>query len=289
MNNSKKSMLLTLLVILFWGTAATAFKIALKHTSPYNLLLYSSLFSSFILFGIIIIQKKWTQFKSINIRQLKVYTVSGFVNPFAYYIILFQAYDLLPGQIAMSLNYGWPIALALLSIPILKQPLTGRQIAAIFISFCGVLLISTKGEYLKFETVNLYGVFLALSSTVIWAVFWLFNVKDKSDPLIKLFYSFLFGTLYAFLFNYFYGDISFPNYAALTPVIYISFFEMGITFVLWMFALKFAPDTAKVGNMIFITPFLSLVFLNLVLGEDLYLSTFSGLVLIVAGIIFQKK
>jgi drug/metabolite transporter (DMT)-like permease len=63
---------------------------------------------------------------------------------------------------------------------------------------------------------------------------------------------------------------------------------MGITFVLWLSALKLSENTAKVGNLIFISPFLSLIFIHYLVGEDILASTFKGLVLIVAGLLIQQ-
>jgi drug/metabolite transporter (DMT)-like permease len=63
---------------------------------------------------------------------------------------------------------------------------------------------------------------------------------------------------------------------------------MGITFVFWLKALQYAVSTDKISNMIFITPFFSLVLINQVVGESIHLTTVGGLILIVTGIILQK-
>ena len=45
---------------------------------------------------------------------------------------------------------------------------------------------------------------------------------------------------------------------------------------------------ARVGNMIFISPFLSLIFIHFLVGERILSSTFVGLVLVVAGLLIQQ-
>ena len=65
-------------------------------------------------------------------------------------------------------------------------------------------------------------------------------------------------------------------------------FEMGLTFVLWLSALKRATSAASIGNLIYCTPFLSLLFLHLIVGEAIHSATFIGLVLIVASLLFQE-
>ncbi len=292
MQNNSKAYLLTVLAVLFWATSATAFKIALKYVSSFHLLFYSVAFSTLLLFIVLVVQKKLHFIKKITYSKFLRSAILGFLNPFLFYIILFKAYDLLPGQIAMSINYGWPIALMLLSVPILKQTLKFRQILALITSFAGAVIITTKGELTAFENINQTGVVLAISSTIIWATFWLVNVKDDQDPIVKLFIGFCFGLLYTVLVSPFFGGIELPVSRAWLPLVYIGLFEMGITFVIWLTALKLSSSAAEVGNLIFISPFLSLLILYFVIGEQILSSTFMGLVLIVTGIglqAFRKK
>lgn len=288
MHNQTKAYLLTILAVTFWGTAASAFKIALQYVSPFILLYYSTFFSALALFSIILFQGKLAELKSISRRSWYMAALLGFINPFFYYIVLFKAYSLLPGQIAMSLNYGWPLALTLLSVPILKQSLSRAQLLAVLISFIGAVIIATKGQLTAFDDINLTGVGLAVGSTLIWAIFWLINAREPFDPVLKLFLGFCFGLLYATLFSPFFGGIRIPQPEAFAPLIYIGLFEMGITFVLWLTALQLSSTAARVGNLIFISPFLSLVFLRVIIGEKIHLATFIGLFMIVGSIIFQE-
>jgi len=64
---------------------------------------------------------------------------------------------------------------------------------------------------------------------------------------------------------------------------------MGLTFFFWLKALQLAPSTDKVSNLVYLAPFLSLVFVNFILHEPLYLTTPLGLLLIITGILIQNK
>jgi len=288
MKKQTKAYIFTLLAVFFWSTAASAFKIALQHVTPYILLFYSTLVSSIALLVILVLQGKVHQLAGISRRQVGKAALLGFINPFLYYIILFKAYSLLPGQIAMSINYGWPLALTLLSVPILKQPLNRPQLTAIVISFSGAIIIATQGQIGSFEELNKLGIGLAFGSTIIWALFWLLNAKDGLDPLIKLFAGFCFGLFYSIIFSPFWGGLYLPEAKAFLPLVYIGFFEMGFTFVLWLTALQLSSTAARIGNLIYVAPFLSLVFLRLIIGEEIHHSTFIGLSLIVGSILFQE-
>jgi drug/metabolite transporter (DMT)-like permease len=63
---------------------------------------------------------------------------------------------------------------------------------------------------------------------------------------------------------------------------------MGLTFVLWLHALQLATTAARVGNLIYLTPFFSLLLLWLIIGEQIHLTTFVGLLFIVGSIVSQE-
>jgi drug/metabolite transporter (DMT)-like permease len=52
--------------------------------------------------------------------------------------------------------------------------------------------------------------------------------------------------------------------------------------------LQYAESTDRVSNLIYITPFLALLLINLVVGEHIHVTTIGGLILIVAGIVLHK-
>jgi drug/metabolite transporter (DMT)-like permease len=202
--------------------------------------------------------------------------------------VLIKAYDILLAQEAVVLNYVWPMTLVLLSIPVLKQKITLSSILAIFISFFGVAIITLQGDFTHLRFTNLLGVILALGSTVIWAFFWLFNMKDKREEVTKLLLNFTFGFLYILIFALFSNATTRPDIHGLAGVIYIGIFEMGITYVIWLKALQLSKTTAKVSNLIFISPFLSLFFVSVFVGERIMWYTIIGLGFIIGGIILQR-
>jgi len=62
----------------------------------------------------------------------------------------------------------------------------------------------------------------------------------------------------------------------------------AIPFTTWALALE-KGDTAKISNLAYITPFLSLVWTSLILKEKLNPYSILGLVIIVLGILIQIK
>jgi len=289
MKNQKLAYTLAGFVILFWGTSATAFKIGLRYFNFLQLLFWASLFATVILFFVLLVQGKLPEVFKITRKQLGWSIFLGLLNPFLYYFVLFKAYNLLPAQVAQPLNYIWPIVLVLLAVPILGQKLKPRNIIALFISFTGVVFISSQGSISIFSKSDPVGVMLAISSSIVWALFWLFNVRNGvKDEVIKLFLNFCFATTFTLFVGIFTKDFWNIPANGLFASAYIGAFEMGITFVLWLKALNNAENTAKLGNVIYLVPFVALIFIKLVLGETVYWTTIVGLFLIIGGIVYQQ-
>ena len=274
---------------MLWSTVATAFKIALQQVDFIQLLLYASGVATVILFFILLLENKLPLLAKLSKYEWGMAVLRGFLNPFLYYLILFKAYDILPAQEAMTLNYTWPIVLILLSVPLLKQKLSTQGVIAIALSFVGVLVIATKGNLFQLQLSDLKGDLLALSTSVIWALFWIINLKCKADESIKLFLSFSFGFLFTLPMVYYFSSFTLPNIQGILAVSYVGLAEMGLTFFLWLNALKNAKRTDQVSQLIYLSPFLSLLFIGYILHEPIHPATFIGLILILAGIIWQKK
>jgi drug/metabolite transporter (DMT)-like permease len=203
-------------------------------------------------------------------------------------VTVLKAYDILLAQEAVVLNYVWPITLTLLSIPLLKQKIGWKSIMAILVSFTGVVIIALKGNIAGLHFANLTGVLLALGCTVFWSLFFIFNMKDSREAVSKMFLNFLFGFIYTLTSILLFSEITIPSPKAILGVVYIGLFEMGITFIIWLKALKLSTTTAKVANLIFISPFLSLIWVSVAVGEQIMGYTMAGLIFIVSGIVLQR-
>ena len=290
MQSKNLAYLYTLLTILFWGGAASAFKIALQAISPLALLSLATVISLTVIFCILLVQHKLRLLRALSSQQWRYLLLLGAINPFLYYVILFEAYDRLPGQVAMSLNYLWPVMLALLSVPILRHPLSRRGLIAIVLSFIGAALIATQGQLTDWSVLDHVGILLALGSTLVWSLYWLFSARMKVDAGVKLFVGFLSGSLLSLAYSWMQGAL--PNTDVKIPwmaVIYVGLFEMGVTFFIWLKALQLADSAASIGNMIYLTPFLSLLLLSVFVNESIHFTTLLGLAVIIAGILLQHK
>jgi drug/metabolite transporter (DMT)-like permease len=290
MDRTKSSYLYAGLAILFWSTVPTAFKISLGELDILPMLLIASLASTIILLVVVAGSGKINLLIQTSGKELLASAFLGLINPFLYYLILLKAYQLLPAQVAQPLNMIWPIILVFLSVPILGQKIERKSFFALFISFIGVYVIASQGNLFHPAHPNIPGVLLATGSSVFWAFYFILNLKDKRDEGVKLLLNFIFGSLYLIIALVINGQWDFLTHTkGIIASVYVGFFEMGITFLFWLKALKMASDTAKVSNLVYLAPFLSLIFVHYIIHEPVYYTTPLGLVLIISGIFVQNK
>ncbi|MDC0661623.1 DMT family transporter [Marinobacter sp. SS21] len=289
MKNQTHAMLFGLGAVLLWSTVATAFKLSLRELSPVQLLLVACLASIAVMALVVIIQGRWRQLFTLSARQYLLSLLLGLINPCLYYFLLFGAFDRLPAQEAQPLNYTWALVLAYLSVPFLGQRLRAADIVAGFICYGGVVVIATRGDVLSLSFSNPVGVAFALGSTLVWASYWIAATRDTREPVIGLLLNFVCGLPFIVAACALTDGFELEPGVALYSAIYVGVFEMGLAFVLWSFAMKKADNTARVSNLIFISPFLSLVFISWILDEVILGSTFIGLLLIAAGLWVQQR
>ncbi|MDD4223634.1 MAG: DMT family transporter [Candidatus Cloacimonetes bacterium] len=290
----KTAYLYALGAVLAWSTVSTAFKLSLKHLTPLGLLLFASGAATLFLAAVNLQSLLRREFSVSNwARSLP----AGLLNPFIYYLMLFVAYDRLRAQEAQVLNYTWAIVLSLFSVWLLKERFRLKDLLALLLSFLGVVVISTRGRVFQLQFEDPLGSLLAVSTSLVWAFYWILNMKDERDAKDKLLLNFLVGTIATALYALIRGKLNLGGLFTPEAVIgwgllgalYVGIFEMGFTFIIWQKALETSDNTASISNLIFLTPFISLVFIALILRENIHPATLAGLVVIVASNLWQKS
>jgi drug/metabolite transporter (DMT)-like permease len=290
MEKTQKSYIYAILAIFFWSTVPTVFKICLKDLGILPMLTIASLVSAIVLFIVLAAGRKTGLIRKLTPGDLFHSALLGLLNPVIYYLLLLKAYQLLPAQVAQPSNMVWPIILVFLSIPILGQKIKSKSFIALFISFAGVYIISSQGHLFSPGHADIKGVLLAVASSFFWALYFILNMKDLRDEALKLFLNFLFGTIYLVIALLITGklQVSVLTFRGVAAAVYVGIFEMGITFFFWLKALQLAESTDKVSNLVYIAPFLSLIFLHYIIHEPVYYTTPVGLLLIISGILIQN-
>ena len=283
--NERSALLFGLSAVLLWSTVATGFKLGLRVLEPVQLLWLGSTISFALFATCFLATRRWRHWP-VDWKRM---ALLGLANPVLYYLILFEAYNRLPAQIAQPLNYTWSITLAILAVPLLKQPLTRRVILGIVVSYAGVLVLLSQGRWDGALTIDGIGVALALFSTVLWAGYWLASVRLGADPIILM--TLGFGTGSLLLTAICALSTGLP---ALTPEhlgygAWVGLVEMGFGFLFWQIALARTQHAAKLGQLIYLSPVISLMLIGTVLGETIYWTSVAGILVIIAGLIVARR
>ncbi|MCY4344051.1 MAG: DMT family transporter [Gammaproteobacteria bacterium] len=278
--SERQAMLFALLAVALWSTVATGFKLGLRSLEPLQLLFAGALAST-LFFWIV---AGWLGRLRLPVKAIGQAALFGLINPFAYYVVLFAAYDRLPAQVAQPLNYTWSIAMALLAWPMLGQRPTRPVLLGILLSYGGVLIVLRPWGMAASSAVDWAGVAMALGSTLLWAGYWLAQARSAIDPIGLLAWSFPFG-LAATATVCALGPGWPPLSAdALVFGAWVGLVEMGAAFLLWRYALALTANAARIGQLIYLSPLLSLGLIALVLGESIHPASIIGLGVIIGGL-----
>lgn len=274
---------------MLWSTVATAFSISLRYLTPLQLVTLASAVSWCFLSLRLLQPARWQALRATAMRERLLALAVGWLNPGLYYLVLFAAYDRLPAQEAMAINYSWGITLALIAAPLLGQKLTLHSLLTSGISYFGIIIIATRGEPGALNFAQPDGIALALLSTLIWSLYWVINARKTMNPEVQLFLNFT-GALPPLCALVWYHGAALPaSWQGWAGGLYVGLFEMGVAFVLWMGAMQATRSTIRISSLIFLSPPLSLLFIRLIAGEPLRLYTLAGLLLILLGLWLQRR
>ncbi len=284
--NERRAVLLALATALMWSTVATAFKLALVQLSPAQLLLGGHLVGVLVL---LVAVARRHGLRAIT-RKLLVHALPlGLLNPVLYYAVLFAAYDRLPAQIAQPLNCTWSIVLALLAVPMLGQPLSARALLALALSYLGVLITVTDGQFSLQTAYDGTGIALALGSTLIWATYWLLTARDTRPPELLLCGGMLAALPFSLAYCVLTDGLPAPSWPLLFGSLWVGCFELGFAFLTWLAALRLTQSAARMSQLALFSPLLSPLWIYLVLQEPLHWASMVGLLLIVIGAVLVPR
>ena len=275
------------LCILLWASIPVASKKILAEISNIQMLFYSTILSFFVLGLVVLFERKVKVMKNYSVNDYLVMSFLGFLGTYLFYILLYRAFALIPASEAYTLNFTWPILVLILAFVLLKEEITVRKIAAILISFFGIVVIVTKGQIFSLSLSNIKGDSLALSGSFVFAFFSVLGKKYNFDKTVSAFIYFASGLIFVTLTMLFFSSVKPPPVNIWLWLLYNGIFVNGISYIFWFKALEHG-DTHIVSNALYLTPFLSLIYISIFLNEKILLSSIIGLVIIVLGIVVQS-
>jgi len=286
-NNTAKSVFFLGLCILSWGLIPVVTKYILIELNNLQMLFYSTIFSCTVMGGIVLFQKKTSVLATYSIYDYAKVGVLGFLGTYLYYVLLYGALALTSASEGFILAYTWPMLVIILAFPLLREKLTIKKLCSIFISFLGIMVIVTHGSIFTLSFTSLQGDILALGGAGVFALFSVLGKKYQYDQVVSVFIYFVTALVFITPTLLLFSSLKMPSFHVWLWLLLNGFLVNGVSYIFWFKALEYG-DTSVISNALYLTPFLSLVYIALFLGEQILLSTVVGLVIIVVGIVLQS-
>lgn len=274
--------------IFLWSTTATVTKLLLGNLNSIQIMLISSFFALIFLLGMNLCMGTLKELKNYKLFDFIQIFLIGFLGIFLYHLLLYLGIDNMEASQAFIINYLWPIMAVLSACIILKERITLKKIIAIILSFIGVIVVTVNGDLLNVEKDTLVGAIYCILAAISYGLFTVINKKKNYNKYLSMMLYYFSAFIISFVYVFVTGEYITLSFSEGIGMLWNGIFATAIPFTTWALALE-KGDTAKISNLAYITPFLSMVWTCFVLKEDLNIYSIIGLAIIVSGILIQLK
>lgn len=272
--------------VLMWATTAAVMKLMLKSIPDLEALFVTSLAAGLFLLILNLVTGKMRLLRRFHARDFLIMAALGFLGLFVYSALYYYGISLLSSQTACILNYLWPIMLVLFSCLLLKERMTIWKVAALLLSFAGVIVLSTGTA--ENGGSSAVGTAACILGAVCYGLYCVLNRKVEYDLNIMMMISWFTAAICGAIAGAFLETWVPIRGVQWAGMLWIGVVADAIAYLLWALALKDSGSVSVVANLAYLSPFLSLVFSALLLGEKITLRAIAALLLIVGGILLQK-
>ena len=283
----KKAYIYSLISILMWSTLAVSAKLLLGSFTNFQMLCASSLVATIVLLIMNIVSGKIRVLKNYKLMDWVKTILAGTPGIFLYHIFYYTGADILPASQAFIINYLWPVMSIVFACILLKEKMTLRKAVAVMVSFAGVSLVTGSGIS---EVGGSFapGALFCILGAVSYGLFTVLNQMISYDKCISMMINFAVSFILTGFVVVAKDGLFMPNGMQFLGILWNGIITLAVPNTLWIIALE-KGDTAKISNLAYITPFVSLIWARLILKEELYPACIIGLVIIVLGIFIQLK
>ncbi|WP_045198288.1 DMT family transporter [Pseudomonas sp. 2(2015)] len=285
-----KLLLLQGVFVLSWSSGFIGAKLGAETAGAFNLL-----FWRFLLVTVCLGLFLNVRLMKITWPQVKHHMVIGFLSQFLYLSCVYVAIQNgLPPGIAAIIAALQPLMTAALSSASLSEKSSGWQWLGLMIGFIGVSIV-ISGQYTNSQVdVGLVMYLLPLVSAFGLTMATLYERRsllaktENNDLSVSLFIQSAF-TLLGFGVAVFYTDsLRIPSEQnVLLSVLWLTVFSTFAAYLsLWMLLREMTAT--QVAVLVYLEPPVTLIWAALVFGDVIYLSTYLGVAVVVAGLILVR-
>lgn len=268
-----------------WSTMPTISSLLLGEMDNYTVLCVSSFFATVTMIVIVLASGKLKQALSYTAMDYLKMAGIGLPGVFLYYVFYYAGTMRLPASQAFITNYLWPVMSIVFAVILMRERMTAAKVVAVAMSFGGVIAVA-GGDILSFSSRGITGTLFCLAGAVCYGLFTVLNKKSSYDKQVLMTVAMGVAFVLSFIPAVTVGDGVLVEPSQIPGILWNGVFTMALANLAWTLALA-GGNTAKVSNLAYITPFLSLVWTFFILHEPVKPMSVVGLCLIVGGILIQ--
>jgi drug/metabolite transporter (DMT)-like permease len=278
-----------LAAMLFWGMSFVWTSILLKYFQPVSIIFIRLIISSLFLFTVSLLFNKWER---VQRSDFWLFFLSAVFNPFLYFL----------GE-NYGLKYSSPTTTSVIiaTIPVFspivaymffREKLTLINIAGLFLSFGGVILILiTKNLSLSIDKKGI----LFLSEAVLAALIYSVLVRKltfRYKPLTIIKYQNLIGVFlflpFFLLFEFHSAILVKPNFEIISSFLLLSILASSLSFVFYTKSIQLL-GISKANIFSNLIPVFTAIFSFFLLAEHFTLQKLAGMLLVITGVYISEQ
>jgi drug/metabolite transporter (DMT)-like permease len=276
-------------VVLLWAATPLLVTELIGELPVFEVLMLSTAMSATVLALATIAHRGGAGFRSFSSRDTRIMLAMGFAGIFPYNSLYYLGLSLAPAQAGSVniANYLWPLWTVLLAVPLLKEPMSWRKAAGVLLAFAGVYLLVSGGRLLPFGAKGAVAYLAAGCGAFFWGLFSVLtkHFRFEAVPAMAVYSA---GALVGFAsVSLVLGGLRWPSATGWLLLLLLGGAVNGVAYVLWTVALR-RDETAWVASLVYLVPFVALVYLLLFQGRPLRPLQLACLGLVIAGALLSR-
>ena len=289
--------------MIIWSVSGIAIKHALVVFPPFTMIVLRFVPSVLLMLVIGLVRRQHSLFclQKLEWKDVPLFLIAGFCQPFLYYMLETYAYDALNSPtIAETLLSTSPLLSPLFAAVLLREKVTRNNMIGIVISTAGVFVLSLMGGS-DYSIGSYWGIvlaFAAVSAAVIDSIM-MRKAPMRYSALSFVFYTQLVSLMFFIpiwwikegpeaIYDLGFQISNLDMQIALGCVAYLTVFASVIAFILFCYALRQIGVT-KANAFNNIRPAFTALWMLLFFGEQLPVAKWVGMVLIIVGLFVCQK
>ena len=276
------------LAMIFWSFSFIWTKIAIESFPPVTLVILRLILASILLYGYAKISRS---FQMLRKKDVPWFLLLALFEPFLYYIGETYGLTMMDATSASVIIATIPLFAPILAFFLFKEQIGWTNILGIVVSVCGVLLVIYQpGSSFDAALGGVLLMFMAVFSAVFYTAT-LRKISSHYKAVNVIFYQSLIGVLYFIpvvlivdLPNFSSIKISFESLQAL---LMLTIFASVLAFVLFARVIR-VLGIAKVNVFVNLIPVFTAIFAWMILGQELNMIQFTGIVIVVSGLFVSQ-